>query len=136
MRSLKRKFPQLHWITKIPSQNSYFPSQKPNNPNLIHVLITQKPQIQHLHNCNSKYIKHKSKRSTRTTLQQQQQQPCGCNNNNNTTVSTTTHQAHEEEEQQQHYNIINKTTRMKEQQQQHQRYETRTIYQAHQEQQQ
>ena len=44
-------------------------------------------------------------------------------------------QAHEEQ-QQQHYNIINKMTRTKEQQQQHQRYEMRTIHQAHQEQQQ
>ena len=109
----------LDRITKIPSQNSYFPSQKPNHPNLIHLHITQKPQIQHHHNCNSKYIKHKSKQTTRTTLQQQQQQHCCCNNNYDTTVSTTTHQTHEEEQQQQqHYITINKTTRTIEQQQQ------------------
>ena len=32
--------------TKIPSQNSYFPSKKPNDPNLIHVHITQKTPSQ------------------------------------------------------------------------------------------
>ena len=116
----------LDRITKIPSQNSYFPSENPNDLNLIHVHITQKPQIQHHHKCNIKYIKHTSKRTTRTTLQQQQQQCCCCNNNNDTTVSTTTHQAHEEQ-QQQHYITINKITRtIEQQQQQHQRNENNT----------